>query len=411
MRNLSEMKVSLRLASLVVLAVAILLLVGCSYLPNGGDSAMSRLRQRIIEEFGPLEEPPIPANNPQSPEKVALGEALFFDPNLSSCGTVACATCHLPEKGFSDGLRISRGCGDSIGRRNSNTIYNVSYLSHLFWDGRVQSLEQQALAPVVDPLEMANNWDYVLEYLSTGRHPITGEEFPESARFYKDSFGRVFGGTIDSTNAAKAIAAYERSVVSRDAPFDRWLQGEDAALSPAQKKGALIFFGRAKCSQCHHPPNFTDSEFHNVAIPTRGFEQAAMFPENSEICNGIQPGIDPGRAEVSFLQTSCSDVGRFKTPTLRNIELTAPYMHNGVFTSLEDVLRHYWNVGRGTTTPVVGTLDEKVQFVQLTDFGGHPDDFENLTAFLKSLTGTQTSGPRWGIAPPAQRVRETVAQQ
>lgn len=364
------------------------------------ESPLAQLRERILAEFPIDAEPAIPANNPGTPEKIALGEALFFDPNLSSCGTIACASCHLPGEGFSDGFRISSGCKAATGRRNSNTIYETAFLSHLFWDGRVQSLEQQALGPVVDPAEMANTWDNVLNYLSTGRHPVTSQDFPDSRQFYRASFEKVFSGSVTSTNVAKALAAYERTIISRDAPFDRWLQGDDTALSTAQKRGAIVFFGRGRCSECHQPPSFTDSDFHNVAVPRRGFEKAELFPDNPRICEGIAPAVDPGRAGTPALFSSCSDLGRFKTPTLRNVELSAPYMHNGVFSTLEDVLQHYWSVGRGTTTPVLGSLDTRAKSIMLTDFGGHPEDLINLAEFLKALTGRQVPGPARGIAPP-----------
>jgi len=374
---------------------------GCSRSSREPNPAVAELRTRIRNEFpSPDAFPADPENNPSSPAKIRLGEALFFDPNLSSCGTVACATCHLPESGFSDGRRVSRGCAGATGRRNSNSLYDSAYQSHYFWDGRVQSLEQQALGPVVDPVEMANSWDNVIAYLTTGTHPLTGQSFPESAKYYDDSFGAVFAGEITSGTVAKAIAAYERTLVSRDAPFDRWLQGDNKALSAKQKQGALVFFGRGRCSECHKPPNFTDSDFHNVAVPRAGFEAAGMFPDNGQICGGIADNVDPGRAEVGFLHSSCADVGRFKTPSLRNVELSAPYMHNGVFSSLDAVFQHYWNVGRGTGTPVAGTLDPKVRMIRLTSFGGQPEDFENLAEFMKSLTGTVHSSPKGGIAPP-----------
>jgi cytochrome c peroxidase len=230
--------------SLVVIA-ALLLFLGVS--PAGGaslEAQVKKLRAEIRKATGLRPLPvPIPANNPQTREKVRLGEALFFDPNLSSCAEVACATCHLPEKGFSDGQAVSTGCKGATGRRNSQTVYQAAYLSHLFWDGRVQSLEQQALNPIVDPVEMANTWDRALAYLKTGTHPDTGKSFPEAQKFYAQYFAKAFDGEISSTTVTKAIAAYERTVNSWDAPFDRWLRGKDAALSSAQKKGLLVFFG------------------------------------------------------------------------------------------------------------------------------------------------------------------------
>lgn len=386
---------------------SILLLPGCGGADSAAERSARELRQEIREEFGAeFPQPPIPENNPQTPEKVRLGEALFFDPNLSSCGTIACASCHLPEEGFSDGRRVSEGCEGVEGRRNSSALYNSAYLTHLFWDGRVQSLEQQALGPVVDPVEMSNTWDHVLQYLSSGMHPVTGGGFPQSFAFYTEYFDRVFTGEISSTTVAKALASYQRTVISRDSPFDRWLEGEDSALTPAQKKGARIFFGRGQCSECHPPPHFTDSDFHNVAVPRAGFEDGELFPENGLIGDGLPGNIDPGRAEVPFLRQSSPDIGRFRTPSLRNVELSAPYMHNGRFPTLEGVLQHYWNVGRGTAVPVAGEADPKVQLVMLTDFGGEPDDFINLLAFLKALTGTQVEGPDGGIAPPRLKREE-----
>ncbi|UCF38898.1 MAG: cytochrome-c peroxidase [Acidobacteriota bacterium] len=365
------------------------------------ESASSRLRAQILEQFpAQLADVPVPANNRQTPDKIRLGEALFFDPNLSSCGQVACATCHIPEMGFSDGLRISKGCDGETGRRNSNTIYNTAYLSHLFWDGRAQSLEEQALGPVVDPDEMANSWENVISYLKTGTHPLTQLEYPESAQFYERYFEGVFAGEITPGNVTKAIAAYERSIVSRDAPYDRWIQGDDSALSREALKGARVFFGRGRCSECHQPPNFTDSDFHNVAVQRAGFEKPEMFPENDHICGGILKDVDPGRAEVAALRSSEADLGRFKTPTLRNVEQTAPYMHNGTFSTLDGVLQHYWNVGRGTMTAQIGTVDDKADMIMLTSFGGEPDDMINLMAFLKALTGSQMQSPAGGIAPP-----------
>jgi len=366
------------------------------------DQEVSDLRSRIRAEFGVKLPPlPVPENNPQEPERIRLGEALFFDPNLSSCGDIACASCHIPERGLSDGEKVSDGCGGATGRRNSNTVYQNAFLSHLFWDGRVQSLEQQALGPVVDPAEMANSWDNVIKYLKTGVHPVSQKKFPESVEFYKSYFARVFEGEITTSNVAKAIAAFERTATSFDSPYDKWVQGDDAALTEQQKKGAVIFFGRGECSECHTPPNFTDSDFHNIGVPNAGFEKKEMFPHNSTICNGIEADVDPGRAEINFLHTSCSDLGKFKTPTLRNVTLSGPYMHNGVFPALEDVLHHYEMLARGIITPMVGGLDEDVVKAQLGDGGGKRDDIRNVTEFLKALTGTQLSSPKRGIAPPS----------
>jgi cytochrome c peroxidase len=367
---------------------------------------LKALRAKIQAQYGTnLPRLPVPVNNPQGPEKTRLGEALFFDPNLSKCGTIACASCHDPQRGFSDGEQISDGCGGATGRRNSNTVYNTAYASHLFWDGRVQSLEEQALGPVVDPAEMSNTWDNVIAYLRTGLHPATQKEFPEAKNFYQRYFQRVFGGEISATTIAKAIAAYERTVVTFNSPYDKWVKGDDRALTPEQKKGVLLFFGKANCASCHVPPNFTDSDFHNTGVPNAGFETPEKFPYNAEICGGIPKVSDPGRGEVAFFRSSCADLGRFKTPTLRNVALSMPYMHNGKFATLEEVLSHYEELAKGTVKPVVGTLDHRAArgAIGLGGEGGPPEESKALVQFLKALTGTNLKSPEGGVAPPATK--------
>jgi cytochrome c peroxidase len=392
-----------RLASLaVVLIMAIALSLGAA--KQGPAEDLDSLRAKIRSSFGTDLPPlPVPPNNPQTPDKVRLGEALFFDPNLSKCGTIACASCHVPELGFSDEQQISDGCGGATGRRNSNTVYNTAYVSHMFWDGRVQTLEEQALGPVVDPAEMANTWDNVIAYLSTGIHPVSKKEFPGAKEFYQQYFRSVFGGEISSTTVTKAIGSYERTAVSFDSPYDRWVKGDDNALTAEQKKGLVVFFGRGNCAACHVPPNFTDSDFHNTGILNAGFETPEKFAHNSEICGGIPKDVDPGRGEVGFFRSSCSDLGKFKTPTLRNVELSMPYMHNGKFATLGKALSHYEELAKGKIKPLVGTLDPKLAkgIIQLGARGGSADDLKNIVEFLKALTGTQVKSPAAGVAPPA----------
>lgn len=385
-----------------------LLLIASPLSPGAGQQDMAQqltaLRAKIRAQYGTELPPlPVPVNNPQTPEKIKLGEALFFDPNLSRCGNIACASCHDPQRGFSDGEQISDGCDGATGRRNSNTVYNTAYSSHMFWDGRVQTLEEQALGPVVDAAEMSNTWDKVIAYLSTGIHPLTKKEFREAKNFYKQYFQAVFGGEISTTTVTKAIAAYERTVVSFNSPYDRWVKGDDRALTSDQKKGLLLFFGKANCAACHVPPNFTDSDFHNTGVQNAGFETPEKFPYNAEICGGVPKAVDPGRGEVAFLRSSCADLGKFKTPTLRNVELSMPYMHNGKFSTLGEVLSHYEELARGAGKPVVGTLDPKVVKGAMV-FGvdsGSPEDSKNLIEFLKALSGPRFKSPGAGVAPPA----------
>jgi len=361
------------------------------------------LRAKIRSEFGTELPPlPVPENNPQTKDKVKLGEALFFDPNLSACGTIACASCHVPELGFSDEQQISDGCGGATGRRNSNTVYNTAYSSHLFWDGRVQTLEEQALGPVVDSAEMGNTWDNVLTYLSTGIHPVTKKEFAEAKKFYDKYFQVVFGGEVNTTTITKAIAAYERTAVSYDSPYDKWVKGDDKALTVEQQKGLASFFGAGNCVSCHQPPNFADFDFHNIGVQNAGFETPEKFGHNAEICGGVAKDVDPGRGEVGFFRSSCSDLGKFKTPTLRNVELSAPYMHNGKYAALGKAVSHFEDLAKGTLNPVVGKLDQRVKTgaFKFGGGGGSPEDMKNMVEFLKALTGTQLKSPAAGVAPP-----------
>ena len=371
--------------------------------PDGVGRRLGDLRRTIRAKYGVALPPmPIPVNNPQNDKKIELGEALFFDPNLSSCGTIACGSCHIPEKGFSDGQQISDGCAGATGRRNSNTVYLGGFLSHMFWDGRVQSLEEQALGPVVDAAEMSNIWDDVLAYLKTGLHKGTGKQFPSAKRHYQREFNKVFDGEISTTTVTKAIASYERTVNTFGSPYDQWVQGNDRALSDAQKKGMLVFFGRGECADCHQPPLFTDSDFHNLAVPNAGFETATKFPFNAQISGGIRADADPGRGEVAFLRSSCSDLGKFKTPTLRNLTDSGPYMHNGFFATVGDSVAHFEKLALGTVPPVVGTVNPLVAKGKILfgAGGGQPDDVSNMTEFLKALTGSQLQSPKAGIAPP-----------
>jgi cytochrome c peroxidase len=392
--------IALSFALLPGLVVATALSSGRQGPAKQTDALRAKIRSEYGVELPPL---PVPVDNPQTTDKVRLGEALFFDPNLSACGAIACASCHSPELGFSDGQEISDGCGGATGRRNSNTVYNTAYASHMFWDGRVQTLEEQALGPVVDGAEMANTWDNVLSYLNTGVHPLTKKEFPEAGKFYQKYFQTIFGGEVTTSTVTKAIAAYERTAVSSDSPYDRWVKGDDRALTDAQVKGLDLFFGRANCVACHQPPNFTDFDFHNVGVPNAGFEKPEKYPYNANICGGIPKDVDPGRGEVVFLRSSCSDLGKFKTPTLRNVDQSKPYMHNGVFFTLPKVVAHFDALAKGGVQPVVGKLDPEVAAgtFKFGTGGGEAGDLKSIEEFLKALTGTQLKSPAGGIAPPA----------
>lgn len=268
-----------------------------------------------------------PEDNPPSEEKIALGKQLYFDGRLSRDNTVSCASCHDPRKGYSNGERFATGVGGKKGGRSAPTVINAAYNMFQFWDGRAGSLEEQALGPIQNPIEMNMTLTEVVAKLNA----IEG---------YRKQFQQVFGTDVTSEGIAQAIAAYERTVLSGDAPYDRFKAGDKDALSESAQRGMKLFFGKAHCSACHVGPNFTDNAFHNVGV---GMDQQ-------------QP--DVGREAISKLE---GDRGSFKTPTLREIAKTAPYMHDGRFDTLSEVLDHY--SGGGIANDY---LDEEIYELKLT---------------------------------------------
>jgi cytochrome c peroxidase len=284
------------------------------------------------ERIGNL--PPViaPADNPQSSDKILLGKQLYFDPRLSKDNTISCATCHNPQKGWSDVGPTSTGINGQKGGRRSPPVSNAAYIPLQFWDGRAPSLEEQAKGPIINPVEMGNTHVAMIDTLKN----ISG---------YKEQFRNVFGTDIITVDlVAKAIAAFERTVVTNDSPFDRYVRGDKDALSDLEKKGLETFNGKGHCTSCHWGGNFTDGRFHNL---------------------GVTPAVpgkpDPGRYEVT---KNPGDMGAFKTPTMRDVALRAPYMHNGSEKTLEDVVDLY-NEGGRTGDP---NLDPLIVPLGLTDF-------------------------------------------
>ena len=282
---------------------------------------------------------PHPKDNPPSAAKIALGKQLYFDPRLSRDNSISCASCHDPSKGFSNGERVAMGVGGKKGSRSAPTVINTAYNRFQFWDGREPSLEAQAPGPIQNPIEMDLTLPEVVKKLNT----IKG---------YRSQFQEVFETSVTAEAIAKAIATYERTVLSGDAPYDRFKAGDESALSAASQRGMKLFFGKAACSSCHAGPNFTDNAFHNLGIGMNLAEQ------------------DPGREVISKLG---GDHGSFKTPTLREIARTAPYMHDGSIETLEKVIEHY--VRGGKTNP---WLDEDVFPLRLND-----QDKRDLLTFLQ----------------------------
>ena len=281
--------------------------------------------------------PPVvhPKDNAPTPEKISLGKQLYFDGRLSADNKVSCASCHDPAKGFSNGEQFATGVEGKKGGRNSPTVINAAYGNLQFWDGRAKSLEDQALGPIQNPIEM----NMTLEAVVAKLNGIEG---------YKQQFQQVFGTDVTSDGIAKAIACYERTVLCGDAPFDKFQAGDKAALSEAAARGKKLFFGKANCTACHAGASFTDNGFHNIGLP----------------------GTDEGRATIN---KSVGDKGAFKTPTLRDIARSGPYMHDGSLKTLEEVVAHY-NKG-GTPNP---QLDEELFPLKLTDA-----EAADLVTFLK----------------------------
>jgi len=303
----------------------------------------------------PLGDVPVPATNPQTAEKIDLGRTLFFDRRLSGDGTMSCASCHIPEQGFADGQAIALNYPTTRNWRNSQTLVNVAYQKGLFHDGRSGSLEEQALFPLMSAFEMNQNLDFVEEELRS---------VPE----YVAAFTRVFGSPdITREQIAMAIAAFERTIVSRDAPLDRYLAGDEKALSGAAQAGMAIFTGKGRCNTCHAGGNLADDGFHALNVPeSPEFERDPRVAATRRFVAKVSGyedfrtlAEDPGR----FLVTKDKREWKaFRTPTLREIARTAPYMHNGIFTTLEEVIAFVdRGGGEGNTAlkPLGLTAEEK----------------------------------------------------
>lgn len=273
--------------------------------------------------------PPIshPADNPATEAKIELGRQLYFDPRLSIDDTVSCASCHDPKKGWSNGEQFATGVKGQKGGRNAPSIINSAYSPFQFWDGRAMHLEGQALGPIQNPIEMALKLDDLIVKLNK----IPG---------YKKQFQAVFKTDATPDAIAKSIAAFERTVLSGGAPYDKSVAGDTSALSPAAQRGMKVFFNKGHCSACHSGPSFTDQGFHNIGV--------GMDAEKPDL----------GRFVVTKVE---GDKGSFKTPTLREIARSGPYMHDGRFTTLAQVVDFYDR--GGTPNP---QLDEEIYPLKLT---------------------------------------------
>jgi cytochrome c peroxidase len=301
-----------------------------------------------------------PKDNPATPAKIELGRKLFEDKRLSADNTVACATCHDSTAGFTARLGTAKGIRDQVGKRNSPTVLNAMFFDTQFWDGRAASLEEQAGLPILNEIEMGvkKPADLVAKLAATE---------------YAGEFQKVFGRPLNYADLERAIASFERTIVSGEAPIDRFLRGDHAALTEGQKRGWSLFNGKARCNSCHGfnatSPLFTDNLFHNIGIAAHKTDFTALAKRAEAAVGKSKEEIDKMALETDFSEMgrflvtrNKSDIGAFKTSQLRDIAITAPYMHDGSLATLWDVMDHY-NKG-GVPNPF---LDGGIQRLGLSE--------------------------------------------
>ncbi|GAB4486916.1 MAG: cytochrome c peroxidase [Saprospiraceae bacterium] len=278
-----------------------------------------------------------------------LGERLFFDPLLSLDSTVSCASCHIPQFAFADTARLSRGVGGRLGKRNAPAITNMSARAHFFFDGRAVTLEQQVLMPIQDTLEMRATPELVITRLRNHSE-------------YSATFRQLFGRQADMESLAAALAAYVRTLETSDTPFDRWMQDGPNPMSEAAVRGREVFMNKGKCFDCHFSPDFTGDEFRNIGL------------FNGKDLN------DVGRFAIT---RDSADLGKMKVPGLRNVAVTAPFMHNGMFRTLEEVIDYYDN----PDTFVHNSIGRDSLLAK--PLGLTPQEKSDLKIFLEALTDEQ----------------------
>ena len=295
----------------------------------------------------PLGLPPlrVPADNPMTPEKIALGKMLYFDKRLSKDGTISCATCHDPEMAWTEHRPTSEGIGGQVGGANSPTVINAAYAKEQFWDGRAATLEEQALGPIENPIEMGHDLDVLVKELA---------QIPE----YRDGFQKAFGTGVTKEGIAKAIASFERKVLGGNSPYDRAEAGDKDAMTPAQSRGAELF-ADLNCGTCHAPPLFSNYRYYNAGI---GMDK---------------PEPDPGRKSVTGKD---GDLGKFRVPPLREVANTAPYFHDGSVATLEEAVGLM--AAGGKDNPNLSGMLKALREEEITQ----PQQ-KDIVEFLKALSG------------------------
>lgn len=347
----------------------------------------------VMASTQPLGLPPldIPASNPQTPEKIALGEKLFNDKRFSSDSTVSCATCHDAEKAFTDSpLRTSAGIRKLTGTRNAPTVVNAAYFTSMFWDGRSADLEDQAHHPFLNPVEMGlKDHNPILKVVRSD---------PQYRKMFQKVFGKS-GNAVTMKEVTMAIAAFERTKIAGDSAFDQWyFAGKEDALTGQQKRGFDLFVNKGRCVSCHVVEQtsalFTDRRFHNVGVGINDIQGdvVKLAPEFllakatlSEVDKRILSDRRTSELGRFAISKTLDDLGSFKTPTLRNIALTAPYMHDGSLATLREVVVHYNNGGvTKEGDPVNDYLSSGIRPLNLTE-----QEIDDLVAFMESLTSPQ----------------------
>ncbi len=358
-----------------LIGVVMLLFVPGARGADVDDAALARLGQPPLG----LPTVPVPVDDPPTRDQIALGRKLFFDRRLSVNGTLSCAMCHVPEQGFTlNELATPVGVEGRSVRRNAPSVVNAAYQKTLFHDGRAATLEDQALRPLIDPDEMANpSHDHVVARI-------------RASADYDGLFERAFGRPVDIAALARAVAAWQRTLLSGDSPFDRWYFAKnDTALNPVAKRGFALFTGKAGCAACHAIASghalFTDHRFHNTGVGAPATPTAGVRVE-------LEPGVytvlshdviatvsEPAKPDLGRFEVTGDAADRFayKTPSLRHVALSAPYMHDGSLATLADVVRFYNGGGRRNPG-----LDPLIRPLGLSE-----SEIGDLVAFLESLTG------------------------
>jgi cytochrome c peroxidase len=378
------------LIRVVMVAATVALICGCD---RSAKKASSQLP--LIPETDPLAQPKslqqvgapvamtravIPADNPQTPEKISLGQKLFFDRRLSVNGTVSCSTCHDPALAFTDRKPTSVGVEGRVGQRNAPTVLNALYNKTQFWDGRVNTLEEQAALPIVNSVEMGHpNLDAAVAQIA-------------AVEEYQQAFRVVFGRPPNGADLVRAIASYERTQLSFDSPFDHFIAGDKNAIDDSAKRGWELFNNQARCNKCHaltdttrDVTNLIDNDFHNIGVLIVQHKVVPLARQAEQLIKtGDTPAIDQAAIQTDmsalgrFLVTKKEpDIASFKTPNIRNVLVTGPYFHDGSQETLWDVMDHY-NKGAGLQDPY---LDQDIQPLALTE-----SDIDDLVAFMASLT-------------------------